>query len=107
MYKLAVILEPNVQWEKSMRAALSTLILAAAVSFAWSGNAAAIPANGTAMKETVMAVSAVKDAHYSKRRHRHGILGYYERRTRHGVTKCYYDFVIGPYVCRTYRYWRW
>ena len=90
-----------------MRSALGKLILAATISLAWSGNAAAIPANGTAMKETMMAVSALKEAHYSKRRHRHGILGYYERRTRHSVTKCYHEFVIGPYVCRTYRYWRW
>jgi hypothetical protein len=87
-----------------MRLALATLILAAGISLVWSGNAVAIPASGTAMKGTMMSVSAVQQAHYSKYRHRHGVLGYYERRTRHGITKCYREFVIGPYVCRTYRY---
>ena len=88
-----------------MRSALATLTLAATISLVWSGNAAAIPAGGKAMQEAATAASAVQNIHYSKRRHRHGILGYYERRGRYGITKCYREFVIGRYVCRTYRYW--
>ena len=88
-----------------MKSALAAIILATTLAMTWSGNAAAIPANATALKESAIAVSDVQTAHYSKRKHRHGLFDYYERRTRHGITKCYREFVVGPYVCRTYRYW--
>jgi hypothetical protein len=88
-----------------MRSVFATLILAASVSVAGPGHATAIPFSAKAMNETAMAVSGVQDAHYSKRRHRHGLFDYYERHTRHGITKCYRELVVGPYVCRTYRYW--
>ncbi len=29
----------------------------------------------------------------------------YVRHTRHGIRKCFHDFIIGPYVCRTYHRW--
>jgi hypothetical protein len=90
-----------------MRSALAAFILAATVGLVWSGSASAVPGSPTIMNEAANSLSAVQEARYSKRRHRHrhGILDFYERRTRHGITKCYREFVIGRYVCRTYRYW--
>jgi hypothetical protein len=81
------------QEEEIMRSALAALIFAAGFAFAGPGNAAAAPWSGSALKEAAAAASAVVETHFSI------------RRTRHGIRKCYREFIFGPYVCRTYRYW--
>jgi hypothetical protein len=88
-----------------MRLSFAAFISAAAIGLVWSGSASAVPGSAAVMNTAATGVSVVQEARYSKRRHHHGILDYYQRRTRHGITKCYREFVIGRYVCRTYRYW--
>ena len=74
-----------------MRTALTVLIFAAGIGLSSAGSAGAVPAGGAAIKDAAMAASAVQQAQFSI------------RRTRHGYRKCYREFVIGRYVCRTYR----
>ena len=74
-----------------MRTALAALIVAAGIGLVGTGSEAAIPAGGTAMKQAAVDVAALQEVQFSM------------RRTRRGVRKCYREFVIGRYVCRTYR----
>ena len=73
-----------------MRTTLTALIVAAGIGLIGAGSAAAMPA-ATATKQAATDVSAIQEAQYS------------ERRTRRGIRKCYREFIVGRYVCRTYR----
>jgi hypothetical protein len=77
-----------------MRATLTGLALAGAVSLFCYQSANAVPANAGAMKHAATAASTAQDAQF------------YARPTRHGVIKCYRQFIVGPPVCRHfYRWW--
>jgi hypothetical protein len=77
-----------------MRATLTGLALAGAVSLFCYQSANAVPANAGVVKHAATAASTVQDAQF------------YARPTRHGVIKCYRQFIVGPPVCRHfYRWW--
>jgi hypothetical protein len=75
-----------------MRTVSTALIFTAALGLVAADNAAAFPISGAETKAPPSA-SALVEAQYSV------------RRTRRGIRKCYREFVVGRYVCRTYRYW--
>jgi hypothetical protein len=80
--------------EKTMRATVTTLALAGALSVVWYQSADAVPADAAAMKRAAITASIMQDAQF------------YARPTRHGVIKCYRQFVVGRPVCRHfYRWW--
>jgi hypothetical protein len=75
-----------------MRRTLAALSFAAVFGVVGCHGAGAVPVNAAAMKEAATAASAVQEA-------------FYMRRTRYGIRKCYHEFVVGPYVCHTFRRW--
>jgi hypothetical protein len=78
-----------------MRATLTGLALAGAVSLFCYQSAYAVPADGAAMKRATNDFSAVQEVQF------------YARPTRRGVIKCYRQFVVGPPVCRHFYRWWW
>jgi hypothetical protein len=77
--------------EESMRTTLTVLSIVAAIGVIACQNAVAFPIAGGAMQPA--AASDVEHVQFAERHH-------------HGrVTKCYREFVIGRYVCRSYRGW--
>jgi hypothetical protein len=77
-----------------MRATLSGLAFASALTLVWYQSAAAVPVDTGAMQRAATTISTVQDAQF------------YARPTRHGVIKCYRQFVVGRPVCRHfYRWW--
>jgi hypothetical protein len=73
-----------------MRTTLATLALASGIGLIACGSATALPISAAPIQQSAAATSDVTQAQYS------------ERRTRHGIKKCYREFVVGNYVCRTY-----
>jgi hypothetical protein len=78
-----------------MRATLTTLTFAGALSFICYQSADAFPTDATAMKRAANAASVAQDAQF------------YARPTQHGVIKCYREFVVGHPVCRHFYRWWW
>ena len=76
-----------------MRTTLAALSFAAGIGIVLCQSAAAVPVSATTISKTATAASAFDQTIF------------YARRTRHGIRKCYHEFLIGPYVCRTFRYW--
>ena len=76
-----------------MRKILTAVSFAVGIGFVWCQDAGAFPADPAAMKEAATAASTVQQTQYA------GHFG------RHHATKCYREFVIGSYVCHSYRYW--
>jgi hypothetical protein len=77
-----------------MRATLTRLALAGALSLICHQSANAVPVEAATMKRAAMDVSTMQNAQF------------YARPTRHGVIKCYRQFVVGRPVCRHfYRWW--
>jgi hypothetical protein len=68
-----------------MRQILLFLTLAAGLAIACTSSAGAIPINMAAVKEVADSSSSPQPARW--------------RRWPRGYTKCYREFVIGPYVC--------
>ena len=74
-----------------MRAKLTTLALAGALSIVCYQSAGAVPTDAAAMKRAAIAASVAQ---------------FSARPTRHGVIKCYRRFIVGRPVCRHfYRWW--
>jgi hypothetical protein len=71
-----------------MRATLTGLAFAGALSLVCYQSAEAIPADAAATNRAATAASTVQDAQF------------YARPTRHGIIKCYREFVVGRPVCR-------
>jgi hypothetical protein len=76
-----------------MRATLTGLGFASALSFVCYQSTAAAPADAGTIKRAASAVTIVQDAQF------------YARPTRHGIIKCYREFVIGRPVCRHFHRW--
>ena len=77
-----------------MRATLTTLVLAGALSIVCYESAGAVPTDAAGMKRAAIAASVAQEAQF------------YARPTRHGVIKCYRRFIVGRPVCRHfYRWW--
>ena len=76
-----------------MRATLAALSLVAGFGLFCCQSAGAVPIDAGAIGQSATAVSAVQKTQYA------------ERRGRRTITKCYRDFVFGPYRCHTFRYW--
>jgi hypothetical protein len=74
----------------SMRNKLTALLLAGALVGALSQSAKAIPIDAAGISAATAAASSVEKAHWHH---------------RHGFVKCYYDLVIGPYVCHHFHHW--
>jgi hypothetical protein len=66
-----------------MRATLTTLAFAGALSFVCDQSADALPTDAAAMKRAAPAASVAQDAQF------------YARPTRHGIVKCYREFIVG------------
>jgi hypothetical protein len=80
--------------EETMRATLTGLALAGALSLICYQSGNAVPVHAATMKRAAMDVSTMQNAQF------------YARPTRHGVIKCYRQFVVGRPVCRHfYRWW--
>jgi hypothetical protein len=73
-----------------MRTTLAVLALASGIGLIACESAKALPISAVPIQQSATAASDVMQAQYS------------ERRTRHGIKKCYREFVVGNYVCRTY-----
>jgi hypothetical protein len=78
-----------------MRATLTGLAFASALTLVCYQRAAAVPADAGAIKGAAAAISTVQEAQF------------YARPTRHGIVKCYREFVIGRPVCRHFHRWWW
>jgi hypothetical protein len=78
---------------KLMRMTLAALGFAAGLGIITCQSAAAMPIAPDAIQQMATATTGVQQAQYS------------ERRGRHTTTKCYREFVVGNYVCHTYRNW--
>jgi hypothetical protein len=76
-----------------MRKTLAAFSLAAGIGLICCQNAVAFPAAAGAIQESAMTATGVEHTQYAER---HG---------RGAITKCYREFVIGNYVCHTYRHW--
>ena len=75
-----------------MRTKIAALLVAGAIAGVLSQSAKAIPVDVAGVNAAATEASTVQKAHYW---HHH----------RHYYVKCYYELVVGPYVCRHYRYW--
>jgi hypothetical protein len=73
-----------------MRTTLAVLALTSGIGLIACQSATAFPMSAAPIQQSATAASDVTQAQYS------------ERRTRHGIRKCYREFVVGNYVCRTY-----
>jgi hypothetical protein len=78
-----------------MRATLTGLAFAGALSLVCYQSADAVPADAIALKRAATAASTVQEAQF------------YARPTRHGVIKCYREFLVGRPVCRHFHRWWW
>ena len=78
-----------------MRATLTGLAFAGALSLVCYQSAEAIPADAAAMKQAATVASTAREAQF------------YARPTRHGVIKCYREFIVGRPVCRRFHRWWW
>jgi hypothetical protein len=76
-----------------MRTMLAALSLAAGLGVIACQSALALPVDAGAVQQAAMAATSLQQAQYA------------ERRRRGTITKCYREFVVGNYVCRTYRGW--
>ncbi len=74
-----------------MRTKLTALLVAGVLAGFASQSARAIPADIAGVNAAASNASAVEKAHYW--------------RHRHHFTKCYYELIIGPYVCRHFHHW--
>jgi hypothetical protein len=75
-----------------MRTTLAALGFAAGLGVVVCQSAVALPVDAGAIQQAA-AATTVQQAQYA------------ERRRRGTITKCYREFVVGNYVCRTYRSW--
>lgn len=73
-----------------MRTKLIALLVAGVLAGIWSQGARAVPADMAGVNAAATETSAVVKAHYHH---------------RHGFVKCYYELVIGPYVCHRFHRW--
>ena len=78
-----------------MRATLTGLAFAGALSLVCYQSADAVPADAGAMKQAATVTSTMQEAQF------------YARPTRHGVIKCYREFIVGRPVCRRFHRWWW
>jgi hypothetical protein len=78
-----------------MRATLTGLAFAGALSLVCYHSAEAVPADAASIKPAATDASTVEEAQF------------YARPTRHGVIKCYREFVVGRPVCRHFYRWWW
>jgi hypothetical protein len=78
-----------------MRATLTGLAFAGALSLVCYHSAEAVPADAASIKRAATDASTVEEAQF------------YARPTRHGVIKCYREFVVGRPVCRHFYRWWW
>jgi len=78
-----------------MRATLTGLAFAGALSLVCDQSAAAVPADAGAMGRAATAISTMQEVQF------------YARPTRHGIIKCYREFVVGRPVCRHFYRWWW
>ena len=76
-----------------MRTTLSALAFAAGLGGIACQSAAALPIAAGAIQEAATPATAVQ------------LVQYAERRGKGTITKCYREFVVGNYVCRSYRAW--
>jgi len=76
-----------------MRKTFVVLCCAAGIGLVCCQGAEAFPAEPTAINEVARTASTEQQVQYA------------ERRGLHHFTKCYREFVIGDYVCHSYRYW--
>jgi hypothetical protein len=76
-----------------MRTTLAALAFAAGLGVFACQSAAALPVAAGAIEQAAAAATTVQQAQYA------------ERRGKGTITKCYREFVVGNYVCRTYRAW--
>lgn len=75
-----------------MRTKLTALLVAGAVVGILSQSARAIPVDVAGVHAAVTATSTVQKTHY---------YGHH----RHHFVKCYYELIIGPYVCHRFHHW--
>jgi hypothetical protein len=75
-----------------MRAIILAMLVAAGISLIGTMPASAAPAQGSVILDAAAASSPIEQVR-RKRYRRHGPACY---------TKCYYEFIIGPRVCRTF-----
>jgi hypothetical protein len=75
-----------------MRTTLAALDFAAGLGVVVCQSAVALPIDAGAIQQAA-AAATVQQAQYA------------ERRRRGTITKCYREFVVGNFVCRTYRSW--
>jgi len=76
-----------------MRTMLAALGLAADLGVIACQSALALPVDAGAAQQAASAGTSLQQAQYA------------ERRRRGTISKCYREFVVGNYVCRTYRAW--
>ena len=74
-----------------MRTKLTVLLVAGALAGSVSQSAQAIPVDVVGVNAAANAASSVEKAHYWHH--------------RHYFTKCYYELIVGPYVCRHFHHW--
>jgi hypothetical protein len=76
-----------------MKMTLTALAFTAGLGAIACQSAAALPVAAGAIEQAATAATAVQTAQYA------------ERRGKGTITKCYREFVVGNYVCHTYRTW--
>jgi hypothetical protein len=76
-----------------MRTTLAALGLVAGLGAIACQSAVALPIDAAAVQQAATATTSLQQAQYR------------ERRRRGTITKCYREFVVGNYVCRTHRAW--
>jgi hypothetical protein len=74
-----------------MRTTLSALAFATGFGVIACQSAAALPIAAGAIQQVAATATAVQQVQYA------------ERRGKGTITKCYREFVVGNYVCHTYR----
>lgn len=75
-----------------MRAILIATLLAASAGLAGTSSGSAAPANGASISQAAIAGAVTADVRYYRKR----------KAGRACYTKCYYELIIGPRVCRTF-----
>jgi hypothetical protein len=74
-----------------MRATLIAMLVVVSAGLVGTSASSAAPANGAAIREAASVGAIASDVRYRKRKY-----------GRACYTKCYYEFIIGPRVCRTF-----
>ena len=74
-----------------MRMAIIVLSLAGVITFFCCQSAGAVAIRAAAIKEAASTASTAQQVRY----YRH----------RHYIVKCYYELVVGPYVCHRFHRW--